>query len=151
MKNTENVSMQLTEIREVESIINKLPLSSEKIVFGKDLILGIGAKFKTDFDNEIMRIRFLVNYVMNETKENIVKLETELTFKIKNLNRVVKVDNETNKINFQDNFLKTLITESIGTTRGILFYKTKGTDLANFPLPLIKAQDLLNQMKKNKD
>ncbi|MFW5879346.1 MAG: hypothetical protein ACOCUV_00835 [bacterium] len=150
MKNTENVSMQLTEIKEVECTIKALPVHSDNIVFGKDLVLGLGVKFKTELENEILRIRFLVKYVMNSTNENLVKLEAELVFKIKNMNSVVKADNETNKINFQDSFLKALIVESIGTTRGILFSKTKGTDLEKFPLPLLNAQDIINQMKKGK-
>lgn len=56
---------------------------------------------------------------------------------------IVVIDEENKTVSFKKEIVPTLLNITFGTLRGVLFEKTKGTPLAEFPLPLIPMPELV--------
>ncbi len=147
MNESRDVLISIKEINEISFNLKPLPIPIEEVVFGKNLIYGIGFNLEFDVPNEILKLKLLVNYTLNEINENIVSIENEIVFHIINLNDVVKHEADASKLSINDDFLATLLGVCIGTSRGILSTKTKGTPIARFPLPILNAVEIIKQMK----
>lgn len=147
MSDKKLVSVKILEVKEVSFSMKPLPSSISEVEFGKNLQYGLGFNLNIDHKNEVFRIRILVNYSLNEVNDIIVSSEVEIGFHIKNLKEVVNLDEQTKKLDIKNDFLATLIGVCIGTARGVLSTKTKGTLFAKAPLPIINSKDVILKMK----
>ncbi len=148
MSEKKDVLIKILEINEISFNNKSLPIPVEELEFGKNLIYGLGINLDFDFKNEILKLKLLLNYTLNELNESFLQLETEIVFHIKNLNEAIVPNKEEKKVNINDDLLSTLLGVSIGSARGILSTKTKGTSLVTFPLPIINVKEVLKQIKK---
>ncbi len=149
MSEKKTVSIKILEINEISFSMKSLPESIKDIEFGKNLQYGFGFNFSIDHKNEIFRIRSIVDYSVIEIKESVVSLEVDVIFHVKNLKEVVTTNEETKKMEVNNDFLATLVGVCIGTIRGVLSTKTKGTLLAKVPLPIINSKEFVLQKKNN--
>jgi len=148
MSENKNVLIKILEINEISFNHKPLPIPIEEIEFGKNLIYGLGMQFGFDFEKERFNFRLFINYSIPENKNEVLALETEIIFHIKNMKDVIHFDEKNKKTTIKDDLLSTLLGVMIGTSRGILSTKTKGTALAPFPLPIINVKEFLHNMKK---
>ncbi len=148
MSENKNVLIKILEINEISFNYKPFPIPAEEVEFGKNLIYGIGINMNFDFDKEILKLKLLLNYKLNELNDFVLQLESETVFHIKNLNKAIVKNEEENKVDIKDDLLSTLLGVCIGATRGILATKTRGTAFSAFPLPIINVKDFLKNMKE---
>lgn len=148
----EKIDLQIgiKEINEISFSNKPLPISEDEVVFGKNLVYGIGLNININLDEELITLRLLVNYTLTNN-EIVTSLESEIVFHIINLRNAVKQDEDKKRVNIVDDLMATLLGVSIGTARGILSTKTRGSQMAKFPLPIINAKDVISQMKNSKN
>ncbi len=147
MSEKKDILIKILEINEISFNNKSLPIPVEEVEFGKNLVYGLGINLDFDFKNEILKLKLLLNYTLNELNESVLQLETEIVFHIKNLNKAIVPNTEEKEVNINDDLLSTLLGVSIGSARGILSTKTKGTSLVIFPLPIINVKEVLKQIK----
>jgi len=150
MSEKKNVLIKILEINEISFNHKQLPVPAEEVEFGKNLLFGLGINMGFDFNKELLKLKLLINYNLPEQNFEVLSIEVEIIFHIKNLSAAVRKDKKTNRVDIKDDLLSTLLGVLIGTSRGILSTKTKGTPLAKFPLPIINVKDVLSQIKKAK-
>ncbi|BDX38456.1 hypothetical protein CYCD_18110 [Tenuifilaceae bacterium CYCD] len=148
----EKIDLQIgiKEINEISFSNKPLPISEDEVVLGKNLVYGIGLNININLDEELITLRLLVNYTLTNN-EIVTSLESEIVFHIINLRNAVKQYEDKKRVNIVDDLMATLLGVSIGTARGILSTKTRGSQMAKFPLPIINAKDLISQMKNSKN
>ncbi|GEM_PF-1489465 len=147
MSNKDDVSIKILEINEVAFSMKPLSEDINKLEFEKNLLYGLGFNLNIDLKSNTFKIRTLVNYAVYTVNNIIVSSEVEVVFLVKNLTKVVSTDEQTKEMHIRNEFLATLIGVCIGTSRGILSTKTKGTPFAKVPLPIINSQDVVLKMK----
>jgi hypothetical protein len=147
MSDKNEVSVKILEVIEVSFSMKPLPENINEVEFGKNLQYGLGFSLSIDHKSNKFRIRTLVNYSVNDVNDIKVSSEVDVVFLVKNLNKVVRLDKQTKKMDIQNEFLATLIGVCIGTVRGVLSTKTKGTPFAKAPLPIINSKDIVLKMK----
>jgi hypothetical protein len=151
MPETADLQIRIKEINEVSFTFKPIPIPEEQVVFGKNLLYAIGLDIKLDLTTEIIKLKLLVNYSLADINDIILSLESEVVFHVINLKAVTKKEDNQKNININDEFLATLLGVCIGTSRGILSTKTKGTIIAKYPLPILNPNDILKQIKNNKN
>jgi hypothetical protein len=147
MSDKKNVLIKILEIKEILFNYKPFPIPIEEVQFGKNLNYGIGIQLDFQLEDDILKLKLLINYKLPEYKEAFLTLETEIVFHVKNLKSVI-VKEEKKKININDDLFSTLLGVCIGTTRGILSTKTRGTSFSGYPLPIVNVKDILKQLKK---
>ena len=90
-------------------------------------------------DEKIIGFDILVLAKEGKSKETICELFTRVSFFVDNFDEFFP-DKESKTINIPDQFLHTLLSISLSTTRGILSAKTEGTALAGFILPVLNPK-----------
>lgn len=112
------------------------------------LIYEMNNSIKIDNEKDIIGLRLGICYRYAETNESLAEYKILVNFKIPELNELVS--KEKDKLKFEDNsLLMNLLHITIGTLRGALFLKLKGTPLEKFPLPLIPYSSLEKVMATN--
>jgi hypothetical protein len=147
MSDKDVVSIKILEVNEIAFSMKPLSEDINELEFGKNLQYGLGFNLNIEQKSNTFRIRTLVNYSINKINDIMVSSEVEVVFHVKNLNKVVLLDEQTKKLDIQNEFLATLIGVCIGTSRGVLSTKTKGTPFATVPLPIINSKDVVLKMK----
>ena len=127
----------------------RLPIPIEEIVFGENLIFGLAFNFDISFEDEILKHKTLIRFILENIEEPIIELETELVYHVINIKEVAKFIKE-GEMDIDDNFLATITGVSLGTSRGILAKNTKGTPLSKYPLPILNPAEILKDIKKAK-
>jgi hypothetical protein len=141
------LNISIKEISEVSYKQSPLPIPQDEIIYGKNLIFGLGFDFSINTEKELFDFNTLIRYLIEGTEEPILELETLIRFHVINLQSVVS-NSENGQLDIDDNFLSTLMGVCIGTSRGILSNNTKGTVMSKYPLPLLNPSDILNDIKK---
>lgn len=141
------VEMKFIKVQETVFYINNEELNA--IVGFESNKLNIEIGFKVDFQIEVdlLVISLMVKFQYDSQKIKLLELIATNTFQVNNLKEFVDISDD----EFHDKigFLPTLISLSIGTIRGILFCRTQGTKLEEFPLPIINATELCDQAKRS--
>lgn len=148
MKADQEIKISISEINEVSYKQSHSPIPMEEIVFGQNLIFGLGFNFEVDFDKSNFIFSTLVRFIVEGYDEPVIELETEIVFEVINLVSVVK-KMEGGEIELEDKFLATLAGVCIGTSRGILAKNTKGTPFAKYPLPILNPTEIIRDMKRD--
>lgn len=90
---------------------------------------------------EKVRVTVGADYVLED--ESLCELVVTATFLLSPFSEIVILDEEKKKITFNPGVLQTFLGSTVGLLRGVLFEKTKDTPLADFPLPLIPMNTLV--------
>lgn len=67
------------------------------------------------------------------------------TYSVLNLDSAIIVDKENQRINVKADIFPSLVGAAYSTLRGIVFARTSGTPLANYPLPMIEVKTLVEK------
>lgn len=67
------------------------------------------------------------------------------TYSFLNLDSVIAVDKENQRINVKADIFPSLVGAAYSTLRGIVFARTSGTTLAKYPLPMIEVKTLVEK------
>lgn len=148
MVKNRDINIRVKEINEISFYLKPLPMALDKIIFGENLLLGLGFNFNVDIEKELFSFITLVKYQVKGIDEPVVELENEIVFEIQNLSGVVTMND--NGMEIKDDFLITLAGVAVGTTRGVLAANTKGSQWAKFPLPILNPKELIEDMNPNK-
>lgn len=104
-------------------------------------------QLKTDLQfmlcGEEKSIAIVLGFAYEQESKVIVKIEVRCIFNVKPEDYEALCNNSTHKITFPKHFAEHLSIISIGTTRGILFAKTEGTEFAKFILPTINVREMV--------
>lgn len=149
-ENNKEIKVRIVEINEISYKQTQPPIPFEKMVFGENLIFGLGFNFDVSIENEIFKHKTLISFIIEGFDEPIIELETELVFHVINLQSVVESKKD-KEMDIDDNFLSTITGVSLGTSRGILAKNTKGTPLAKFPLPILNPSEILKDLVKKEN
>lgn len=147
MTDKKNIEIELKEIKEITFNSKSLPETIGNVVLGENIQLGLQLSIGIDLEKNQFELGTRILFVLTETNQNILEFESAIIFNVKNLASAVKTS-DIEGYNIDDNFLSTLAGISIGTNRGILYEKTKGTQLAKLHLPIINPKELIKQMKE---
>ena len=115
----------------------------------KYLNLGFGFQFKgkdnSDFIEMVVSIVYL--YKTAKVEKELLKFKTAFEFEVSNLEKFITIDKEINKIDIQDNLSRIFLSTAISTTRGMLFFKTAGTYMSKFIIPLMDVNHFIELIK----
>lgn len=104
-------------------------------------------EYQTNFQLRIIKesnevgILATVKLILIESKELFAELKVECFFEIKPFDSIIKQKDE-NNFEISNEIITNLTSVVIGTIRGILYEKLKGTPLQNEVFPLISSKDL---------
>ena len=126
----------LSNIQETRYMINGD--IEKKVITSEKLSCQIGVKISHNLEKNILAIETIVSYNLEDKEESFDLLELGVLFNYNIPNLANCISRINNEIKFNDeSLLINLLNINIGTIRGILFTKTKGTCLEKYPLPLL--------------
>jgi len=149
MSKNNEIGISIEKINEISFYAKPLPMPIEEIHLGVNLLFGLGFSFDINLKSEKVIFNTVVKYQIKDIEEPVLQLENEIIFHIQNLKEVIKIKKD-NEMDVENNFLITLTGVAIGTLRGMLAANTKSTQWANFPLPLLNPQQVIQEMNPNK-
>jgi hypothetical protein len=131
-KKQENIEFQLINIEILESEI-KAPQKSlpSNVVFSFDI--AIEQRFNIEKDL-IFVICNITIFQQGAPEERLGKYRSSCIFKVSKLNHYIS---DSKKIDLSENFITTLNSVALSTTRGLMFSLFKGTFLQGAILPLL--------------
>lgn len=113
----------------------------------KDIQIGITYSLNVDNEKDIVGIVFGIKYSTKEDDMKLLEYSMLVSFKIPELENIISKEGE--NIHVKDkSIILNLLNISIGTVRGALFLKSKGTIFERFPMPLI-PEHFLRQIIKS--
>ncbi|MCI2082959.1 MAG: hypothetical protein LKK08_05710 [Bacteroidales bacterium] len=143
-KSNNNIEMRLLSVNE-----EKFMMAANKCdgtTAPEDLQLEFSNRVSPNTETNIIDISFGVRYVLKE--EPILESVYRFSFEVKNLSSFV-VKNDDGNMTIND-IMPHLLNVAVGTMRGILVVKTAGTNLSKYPLPIIDATTLSNNLSSKK-
>jgi|WetSurMetagenome_2_1015567.scaffolds.fasta_scaffold14851_1 hypothetical protein len=143
MATIKDVEFKLSRVKEISFSCTDLvnDLTFEEIE--KHLKIEIGFNFQVIKEENEFALSTLILYLFKT--EEVLKYENQTFFKVKNIDQVVTTEND--KINIKDEFLLSLLSIVIGTTRGMMIKNTMGKKINEFPLPVLNPKELLDTLK----
>ena len=140
-KKEENIEFQLINIEILEAEIKSPnePLPNN-VIFSFDIALE--QRFNVE-QELIFVICDITTFPEGNSGEKLGKYKTNYVFKVNDLTKYIT---ENKEINLSENFIATLNSVAISTTRGLMFSLFKGTFLQGAILPLFDPR----QFKKEK-
>lgn len=108
----------------------------------KDVLgLELNGDLNPNMNDNILGVKTSLSYVDIRDKTILVELVILIKFSISNLSKLIEIKNDALEV-MDDNFVLSLFNISIGTLRGVLYSRLKGTPLEDYPLPAIPADSL---------
>lgn len=141
-KKEENIEFQLINIEILESEI-KAPKESlpSNIVFSFDITL----EQRFNIERELIYVICdITTFPQDNPEQKLGKYRSSCIFKVNDLNKYIT---ENKKVNLPENFIVTINSVAISTTRGLIFSLFKGTFLQAAILPLLDP----SQYKKERN
>lgn len=143
MKQNDQIQVRLVSVSEVKFMIN-----SDESLLAKSQPngpnIGFAHAVSANIKQNIVILHFGVQYAVDTTP--ILESRYEFTFEVNQIEKVVKIGKD--KIEIKE-LMPHFISVAIGTMRGIIVAKTAGTSLAQYPLPMLDPQSVLNNMMAN--
>ena len=102
--------------------------------------------FNTQKDKGIISCIITVEIVIQETNEKFGELRVENIFEVENLMDILTENKEKNDFNIPRDLIRTILSISISTFRGILKEKLKGTLLQDEVYPLVDPEFIMKQL-----
>ncbi len=114
--------------------------------FTKEALIEYQSSFQIKIIQETSEIAILstVKLVITETKELFAELKVENFFELKPFDIAVKLKDNKTEFEIPNDLLTHLTSLVVGTIRGILHEKLKGTLLQKEVFPLINTKELVN-------
>lgn len=84
-----------------------------------------------------------IRFILGDT--TILEVSATVSFDVQTLDIAFSVDKENHKINIKADILPSFVGASYSTLRGIVHAKTADTPLAQYPIPMIEMQTLMNK------
>lgn len=133
---TMNVKYQLRGIELLENYLvhPQIPLNQER-TYNFD----INIEQKINNDEKIVIVLTSVKIIHQEDQECHASIKTSCIYIVDNLNELLLPD--LNKVNLPEQFVITLNSISLSTTRGIMFSCFKGTFMHNVYLPIVNPSE----------
>lgn len=103
--------------------------------------LGLNEKLNPNIEDNILGVETSLSYVDIRDQTPLIELAVLMKFSISNLDKLIEIKGDAIEVK-DDNFIFGLFNISIGTLRGVLYSKLKGTPLEDYPLPAIPADAL---------
>ena len=144
MAKTKEVQVKLIKVKELSFSCTDIVNDLDYNFIEKDLHIEIGFNFQIKKEVNEFIIGALIRYLLK--KDEILKYENQTFFSVLNIDQVVASTN--GKINIKDEFLLSLLSVVIGTTRGMMIKNTMGKKINEFPLPILNPKELLNKIKE---
>jgi len=144
---TKPQQVKLLKVRELSFSCTNIVNDLDNIVIEKDLHIEIGFNFQIKKDANEFIVGTFIQYIFK--KAEVLKYENQTIFSVLNIDNVVTTVND--QLNIKDEFLISLLSVVIGTTRGMMIKNTMGKKINEFPLPILNPKELLDNIKeKNK-
>ncbi len=144
MTKVKEVQYKLSRVKEISFSCTDLVNDLSKAVIEKDIKIEIGFNFQILNNTDEFAICTIIQYLFKD--EEVLKYENQIFFNVKNIDQVVTLEND--KINVKDEFLLSLLSIVIGTTRGMMIKNTMGKKINEFPLPILNPKELLVNLKE---
>ena len=135
-----DISFGFRGIEIVQSSINVL---HKPEINNEDFIFNIEVNQKIDAGNKLIFVFVRVVILLPDEKEEIGSLTTLCVFHVENFDAAFKMKGD--KIEIPGQFMNTLSTISISTSRGVMFTFFRGTFLHKAILPIINPANLKPQ------
>ena len=141
------VKYRFSDIQEVEYYCRNLSEEEQKHFDRRKLNVGFSLNVGGDLSQDKLDIGLRIIYkgTIQKVESEILKLDLLTVFQLKDYETKVS-QNEDRSINIDDNLLISLLRIIIGTARGIIYTKTRGTFLNQFYLPIINVKALLDKI-----
>lgn len=146
MGKTKEVQVKLIKVKKLAFSCTDIVNDLDNNIIEKDLHIEIGFNFQVKKEINVFIIGTLILYLFK--KDEIIKYENQTFFSVLNIDQVVTSEND--KINIKDEFLISLLSVVIGTTRGMMIKNTMGKKINEFPLPILNPKELLDNIKEKK-
>jgi hypothetical protein len=114
----------------------------ENFVLKKEVSFETGLEFKVDQINKQIGVFFEVKF--KQGKKLFIKISVSCHFKIKQESWDAFLM-DSNILKIEKGFLSHLAMLTIGTTRGVLFAKTEGTQFSKFIIPTLNVNDIITE------
>jgi hypothetical protein len=144
MAKVKQVEFKLARVREISFSCTDLANDLSYATIEKNLKIEIGFNFQLLKEENEFAISTIIQYLYKA--EEILKYENQTFFKVKNIDQVITLENE--KMNIKDEFLLSLLSVVIGTTRGMMIKNTMGKKINEFPLPILNPKEVLGNLKE---
>ena len=144
MSKTKEVQVKFLKVKEFSFSCTDIANDLDYSIIEKYLKIEIGFNFQLKKEENEFIIGTIIQYIFK--KDEVLKYENQTTFSVLNIDEVVT--NEDDKINIKDEFLISLLSVVIGTTRGIMIKNTMGKKINEFPLPILNPKELLDNIKE---
>ena len=107
--------------------------------------IGLSTEFEFKLDQNNKKIGVFVNFEFLQNTKTFIKIVVSCHFKINDDSWRSFIDKKVsdNQFIISKGFITHLAMISVGTTRGILYAKTEGTDFAKFIIPTINLSELI--------
>lgn len=142
LKEEKNIEFQLINIEILESEI-KTP----KETLAKNIIFSFDIAIEQRFNIEqelIFVICDITIFPQDNPEQKLGKYCSSCAFKVNNLSKYIS---ESKEINFSENFIFTINSVALSTTRGLMFSLFKGTFLQSAILPLLDPSQYQKERK----
>lgn len=112
-----------------------------------DIQVGISHSISIDLEKKIAGVMFGIFYSTEDVNTKLLEYSIIVNFKVPELECITIKEDD--KIFIKDeNIILNLLNVTVGTLRGALFLKTKGTPLEKFPFPILPASLLSQSINK---
>lgn len=117
----------------------------------KNIRLGFSFNFKWNMDSDIFEIitNIIYRFKNTKTEKDILKFKTAISFEVLDLKKYLTIFDDGN-FDIPEDLMEFLISTVVSTNRGMLFYKTSGTYLSDFHLPILDINHLIASFKSDR-
>ena len=135
-----NVNFQVKGIELLEINLNpiQIPLSPEKVYN-----FNINIEQRINNEEKLVIVITSVDIIHEQDQQCHASIKTSVIFLIENLQDFITPN--TSQVNFPDQFIVTLNSISLSTTRGIMFSNFKGTFMHNAILPIVNPSGFVTK------
>ena len=109
----------------------------------KDINLNTGLQFK--IDHTAKQIGVFLELSFEQQKKKFIKIQVSCHFKIEDDAWAGFVQKKESNLIIPKDFLAHISMVTVGTTRGVLFAKTEGTQFSKFFVPLINVAEMIKE------
>lgn len=138
-----NIQLILKKISEVKFFFNS-EFDWDSFDINK-LRIGLGFDMKPNVETEVLGFKINIKYMISEFDPLLLELEILLDIKIPK----IKSYFDKNEKILSRNLALNIINVGVGTLRGVLSTKVKGTLLENYPLPFISSSKIEQIIEDN--
>lgn len=140
-----NVNFQLKEIELVGINLHHplIPLNPERTYN-----FNIQIEQRINNDDKMVAVTTSIEVIHEEDKQCHASIKTNCIFIIENFQDFISEGN--NQVNLPDQFVITLNSISLSTTRGIMYSHFKGTFMHHVLLPIVNPSSLVTTRSENR-